>query len=76
MASIKLTTEDLQNIVKKVVTESLSNDSHDIIDVVIMLKEAYADIQEYTEANRSAALDLSEALGNIRNAIKTLGNYA
>ena len=44
------------------------------MDVIIRLKEAYFDIQKFTKQNRTAGLDLSEAIGNIRGAIKILNN--
>ena len=44
------------------------------MDVIIMLKEAYFDIQEYSKQNRMAGFDLAEAMGNLRGAIKILNN--
>lgn len=46
----------------------------DVMDAIIMLKEAYFDLQEFTKLNRTAGIDLSEAMGNLRGAIKILNN--
>ena len=59
---------------KKMVGESLNNKSQGfLMDVIIMLKEAYFDIQEYSKKNKIAGYDLAEAMGNLRGAIKMLG---
>ena len=59
---------------KRMVGESLdSKGQSDLMDVIIMLKEAYFDIQEYSKKNRIAGYDLAEAMGNLRGAIKMLG---
>ena len=59
---------------KKMVGESFNNKGQsDLMDVIIMLKEAYFDIQEYSKKNRIAGYDLAEAMGNLRGAIKMLG---
>ena len=44
-----------------------------LMDVIIMLKEAYYDIQEYSKQNKMIGYDLAEAMGNLRGAIKILG---
>ena len=60
---------------RKIVRESWSGgNQEDVMDAIIMLKEAYFDIQEFTKQNRTAGLDLSEAMGNLRGAIKILNN--
>lgn len=46
----------------------------DLMDVIIMLKEAYFDIQEYSKQNKMIGYDLAEAMGNLRGAIKILNN--
>ena len=59
---------------KKMIGESFNNKGQsDLMDVIIMLKEAYFDIQEYSKKNRIAGYDLAEAMGNLRGAIKMLG---
>lgn len=59
---------------KRMIGESLdSKGQSDLMDVIIMLKEAYFDIQEYSKKNRIAGYDLAEAMGNLRGAIKMLG---
>lgn len=60
---------------KRMVGESVGN-GNDIMDAVIMIKEAYYDIKEFTEQNKSAGLDLAEAMGNLRGAVKILGYFA
>ena len=45
-----------------------------LMDVIIMLKEAYFDIQEYSKQNKMIGYDLAEAMGNLRGAIKILNN--
>lgn len=44
----------------------------DLMDVIIMLKEAYYDIQEYSKQNKMIGFDLAESMGNLRGAIKML----
>lgn len=58
---------------KRMVGESLNNKSQGfLMDVIIILKEAYFDIQEYSKQNRMVGFDLAEAMGNLRGAIKML----
>lgn len=60
---------------RRMVGESWDNKSQsDLMDVIIMLKEAYFDIQEYSKQNRMVGFDLAEAMGNLRGAIKILNN--
>lgn len=60
---------------KRMVGESWDNKGQsDLMDVIIMLKEAYFDIQEYSKQNRMIGYDLAEAIGNLRGAIKILNN--
>ena len=60
---------------KRMVGESLNNKSQGfLMDVIIMLKEAYFDIQEYSKQNKMISYDLAEAMGNLRGAIKILNN--
>ena len=60
---------------RRIVRESWGNKSQsDLMDVIIMLKEAYFDIQEYSKQNKMIGFDLAEAMGNLRGAIKILGN--
>ena len=60
---------------KRMVGESLNNKSQGfLMDVIIMLKEAYFDIQEYSKQNKMIGYDLAEAMGNLRGAIKILNN--
>lgn len=62
-------------IKKKMVGESLDNKGQsDLMDVIIMLKKAYFDIQKYSKQNRMVGFDLAEAMGNLRGAIKILNN--
>ena len=58
---------------RRIVRESWDNKSQtDLMDVIIMLKEAYFDIQEYSKQNKMIGYDLAEAMGNLRGAIKML----
>lgn len=58
---------------RRMVGESLNNKSQGfLMDVIIMLKEAYYDIQEYSKQNKMIGYDLAEAMGNLRGAIKML----
>ena len=60
---------------RRMVGESWDNKGQsDLMDVIITLKEAYFDIQEYSKQNRMVGFDLSEAMGNLRGAIKILNN--
>lgn len=60
---------------RRIVRESWGNKRQsDLMDVIIMLKEAYFDIQEYSKQNRMVGFDLAEAMGNLRGAIKILNN--
>lgn len=60
---------------KKMIGESWGNrGQNDLMDVIIMLKEAYFDIQEYSKQNKMIGYDLAEAMGNLRGAIKILNN--
>lgn len=60
---------------RRMVGESWDNKGQsDLMDVIIMLKEAYFDIQEYSKQNRMIGYDLAEAIGNLRGAIKILNN--
>lgn len=60
---------------KRMVGESWDNKGQsDLMDVIIMLKEAYFDIQGYSKQNKMIGYDLAEAMGNLRGAIKILNN--
>ena len=60
---------------RRMVGESWDNKSQsDLMDVIIMLKEAYFDIQESSKQNKMIGYDLAEAMGNLREAIKILNN--
>ena len=60
---------------RRMVGESWDNKGQsDLMDVIIMLKEAYFDIQEYSKQNKMIGYDLAEAMGNLRGAIKILNN--
>ena len=60
---------------RRMVGESWDNKSQsDLMDVIIMLKETYFDIQEYSKQNKMIGFDLAEAMGNLRGAIKILNN--
>ena len=60
---------------RRMVGESWDNKSQsDLMDVIIMLKDAYFDIQEYSKQNKMIGYDLAEAMGNLRGAIKILNN--
>lgn len=60
---------------RRMVGESWDNKSQsNLMDVIIMLKEAYYDIQEYSKQNKMIGFDLAEAMGNLRGAIKILNN--
>ena len=51
-----------------------SKSQSDLMDVIIMLKDAYFDIQKYSKQNKMIGFDLAEAMGNLRGAIKILNN--
>ncbi len=58
---------------RRMVGESWDNKGQsDLMDIIIMLKEAYYDIQEYSKQNKMIGFDLAEAMGNLRGAIKML----
>lgn len=58
---------------RRIVRESWGDKRQsDLMDVIIMLKEAYYDIQEYSKQNKMIGFDLAEAMGNLRGAIKML----
>ena len=60
---------------KRMVGESWDKKGQsDLMDVIIMLKEAYFDIQKYSKQNKMIGFDLAEAMGNLRGAIKILNN--
>ena len=60
---------------RRMVGESWDNKGQsDLMDVIIMLKEAYFDIQESSKQNKMIGYDLAEAMGNLRGAIKILNN--
>ena len=60
---------------RRMVGESWDNKSQsDLMDVIIMLKDAYFGIQEYSKQNKMIGFDLAEAMGNLRGAIKILNN--
>lgn len=60
---------------RRMVGESWDNKSQsDLMDVIIMLKDAYFDIQKYSKQNKMIGFDLAEAMGNLRGAIKILNN--
>lgn len=62
---------------KRIVGESFEQGGkNDVMDAIIMLKEAYYDINEFAKVNKTAGLDLAEAMGNIRGALKILTNFA
>lgn len=62
---------------KRMVRESFEQGGQDdVMDAIIMLKEAYYDINEFAKVNKTAGLDLAEAMGNIRGALKILTNFA
>lgn len=62
---------------KRMVGESFEQGGQDdVMDAIIMLKEAYYDINEFAKVNKTAGLDLAEAMGNIRGALKILTNFA
>lgn len=60
---------------RRMVGESWDSKSQsDLMDVIIMLKDAYFDIQKYSKQNKMIGFDLAEAMGNLRGAIKILNN--
>ena len=60
---------------RRIVRESWGDKRQsDLMDVIIILKEAYYDIQEYSKQNKMIGFDLAEAMGNLRGAIKILNN--
>ena len=71
---IKISTNDLTRIIKESIQKEFADNSIDDMDPIIMLKEAYYDLNQYCKEHKDAAYDLAEALGNIRGAIKILMN--
>ena len=71
---IKISTKDLSRIIKESIQKEFAANSIDDMDPIIMLKEAYYDLNQYCKEHKDAAYDLAEALGNIRGAIKLLMN--
>lgn len=71
---IKISTKDLSRIIKESIQKEFADNSIDDMDPIIMLKEAYYDLNQYCKEHKDAAYDLAEALGNIRGAIKLLMN--
>lgn len=71
---IRISTKDLSRIIKESIQKEFAANSIDDMDPIIMLKEAYYDLNQYCKENKDAAYDLAEALGNIRGAIKLLMN--
>ena len=71
---IRISTKDLSRIIKESIQKEFAANSIDDMDPIIMLKEAYYDLNQYCKEHKDAAYDLAEALGNIRGAIKILMN--
>ena len=71
---IKISTNGLTRIIKESIQKEFADNSIDDMDPIIMLKEAYYDLNQYCKEHKDAAYDLAEALGNIRGAIKLLMN--
>ena len=71
---IRISTKDLSRIIKESIQKEFADNSIDDMDPIIMLKEAYYDLNQYCKEHKDAAYDLAEALGNIRGAIKILMN--
>ena len=71
---IIISTNDLTRIIKESIQKEFADNSIDDMDPIIMLKEAYYDLNQYCKEHKEAAYDLAEALGNIRGAIKLLIN--
>lgn len=71
---IIISANDLTRIIKESIQNEFADNSIDDMDPIIMLKEAYYDLNQYCKEHKDAAYDLAEALGNIRGAIKLLMN--
>lgn len=71
---IRISTKDLSRIIRESIQKEFAANSIDDMDPIIMLKEAYYDLNQYCQEHKDAAYDLAEALGNIRGAIKLLMN--
>ena len=71
---IRISTKELSRIIKESIQKEFATNSIDDMDPIIMLKEAYYDLNQYCKEHKDAAYDLAEALGNIRGAIKLLMN--
>ena len=71
---IRISTKDLSRIIRESIQKEFAANSIDDMDPIIMLKEAYYDLNQYCKEHKDAAYDLAEALGNIRGAIKLLMN--
>lgn len=72
----------MNKTLKQIIQEAIQNEVYrqegtsDIMDAIIMVKEAYYDINEVAKTNKTIAFDLSEAMGNLRGALKILNDLA
>lgn len=71
---IRLTESHLIQMVKEEINKEL-NGTNDVMDAVLMLKEAYYDLIEYSKTNKEMGYTLSPAMGNLRGAMKILSQF-
>lgn len=72
---IRLRESQLHKVIREAINSAINNQTEgtdDIMDAIIMIKEAYVDIQDYLKKDKNAMYELSPALGNLRGAIKIL----
>lgn len=72
---IRINEDTLSSIIKEAIQNELGQPS-DIMDALIMIKEAYVDIQDVLKNNKQLMYDLSPAMGNLRGAIKILNELS
>ena len=72
---MKVNEDKLRQMIQEALQGNME-DTSDVMDAIIMIKEAYADIADLARADSSVGYDLAEAMGNLRGAIKILGKFA
>ena len=72
---IRINEATLSSIIKEAIQNELGQPS-DIMDALIMIKEAYVDIQDVLKNNKQLMYDLSPAMGNLRGAIKIINKLS
>ena len=72
---IRINESTLSNIIKEAIQNELGQPTN-IMDALIMIKEAYVDIQDVLKNNKQLMYDLSPAMRNLRGAIKILNKLS